>query len=238
MDKGKCVKTPTENCDISTNVGNCDRCLHGFFLDKTNNKCIKCHSTCLECDGSGEADCTSCPVDRFSQIVDDKSFSKKGSLHRMVMFNKRKCVEKCEPINGFSSKPNPFTQVCEKTDQKYSVTKGYEFFHSYFLFNTGNFMMMDVNRFKGKVQQYVSEDLKEAKELQKSEKTDYSPECGFRGHVKERLSAEKETFFECRCRSDTYGARCEFNKGLYNAVNKFIGEIIIQVSLFLNKFLF
>lgn len=60
-------------CDVRTNAclecegffinnGTCQSCPNGFYRTVQNGeqKCVKCHSTCMQCSGPGQANCTQC----------------------------------------------------------------------------------------------------------------------------------------------------------------------------------
>ena len=40
-------------------------CPSHYFKDNSNNKCVKCHSTCLECNGSSSDNCIICDTSNY-----------------------------------------------------------------------------------------------------------------------------------------------------------------------------
>ena len=59
-----------------------------------------------------------------------------------------------------------------------------------------------------------------------TEAVKYSPMCGFRGKVIERVNNEKRTYYECICRHGYMGMGCSLDVEMFNEVSKFIKGLI------------
>ena len=244
VENGKCVKPRVENCIWSPNSPDkCSRCSDRFYLDKLSGKCLKCHSSCFRCRGPSEEDCSDCPITKFTKTKGDPqhmAYPSKASskAHRTALplpaiqphsprryFRPNvKCVDSCRSNDGNLMRPNPVTKVCEKVNAKIPYHFNENLYPVYM--NGKRMMILDINGFRKKVFRYVLEDIKISELIQKEAKTDFSKTCCYRGRVKERLSAEKETFLECKCQPDYYGSKCQYNYRLYLTINLFIAKVL------------
>ena len=214
----KCrAKKRSKTCTwIREKDGKCRECPRGFYLDKGSGECKKCHHTCVSCQGSSSHDCIwTCDITRFIR----------HQLNRPRY--KFSCVENPETIL------NPSEEVQHEFGQ--NLRYRYQ--------GKKRRTIIEINDFRSMILGYIYEDIKARKIAQEKAGTDLSKTCGYRGVVKERLSSEKETVFECHCQPGYYGQNCLYTKRLYLGINDFISEYLtkyvrINIIIVFNFFVF
>ena len=146
------------------------------------------------------------------------------------MLNKLRCVPKCpkkDSTGKYFLYQNDLTGECMKTKEQDPFHKEKYLFPRSLGDLTSKSILFDTIQFTRKSVEYL---MRDREELASQQSHSGDKDCYFKGKVKERLSVEKETYFECDCEEGFFGSRCQISKGLYEKANIFIKDILKDVS--------
>lgn len=120
-------------------------------------------------------------------------------------------------------------KVPKKDESRYSFTR------SKTQKKDGAILMFDSVNMVKNMKEYIAKDVALNHEQNDKKSLGFSKICTFLGKIKENLSVEKETFFECDCASYGYGTRCQYREEHYNAINLFITQMLKDVRAIFNS---
>jgi hypothetical protein len=128
---------------------------------------------------------------------------------------------------------NEFDRKCILTKENVPKKKeesAYAFLRSGNQAITDGSMLYDSINMFNTLQKYIKDDLEINIKENTTLKLNYDQQCSFLGNMRENLSVEKETYFECDCADKGYGTTCQFRGELYGSVNKFVAQMLKDVK--------
>lgn len=152
------------------------------------------------------------------------------------------CVKTCPPPQANKTSKyviNEISQTCSEQAVKDKPTppkpaqQGYVFTRQTSIKEQSIGLIVDSVNFIKRYEHYFVDDYKHSMML--ANKSDfknphnYDRSCAFKGKMIEKLSEERETYFECNC-PEAYGPFCEVSEGLYRSTNKFVGEVLKELE--------
>lgn len=208
----------------------CELCDDGYF-QLESSRCQKCHPSCVTCGGERANQCTECPVEKMIYRVE----------HRRRRFHhsaKYRCVDNCSDLNsqGLKFKRKGGSRYCvqDKNQSQEIIVEGDYSFHR--MERNGRYnLIREVTLFFKDYKGYVKADRKKAVLAEKLKASGYDKFCFYRGHLKERLSEDRETVYECNCNDGAYGAHCHISEPLFLSSNRFLKKTLKDVSLIFNS---
>ena len=240
--EGKCIKGILEGCDVyaKNDKLHCALCEVGWF-QTPEKKCQKCHESCYACGGPKAEDCYTCPITKYRLLTHnpEPTGGRASIFGRFRRLTRGQCVDKCPKVDGVDTTPEDMNGHClvvkkeeNKKNEKKQVVRSherYEFGSKIVDISEPHAFVKLIREFDTKLIRYALIDLRAAQLLAPRLRQHLEKRCSYRGWLKERLSAERETYFECVCVEDGIGRNCEFSKGLYEAANRYVAKVLNSV---------
>lgn len=220
-----CTKITEPSCIVQDSNG-CTLCNAGYY--SKSGKCNKCDSSCLTCSGPSANECISCSIFKYKTQTKAKQTSDFWTL-----LQNTRCLDECPTEEEFKYQVSDATRECIVTKEKQvSQHKDIEFTHSEDQNKNGYTILFDAMNFVKTYNHYIEQEQMEIMKNNKTMKDNGLDDfCSRRGKLRERLSAERETFYECICDDGTFGTSCEISSKLYHAANKFSHQLLQEVLL-------
>jgi hypothetical protein len=224
-----CTKSSLPNCEQPNSNGKgCSSCYQGHHLEESSGKCLKCHDSCLLCDGPGEDDCTSCSVNKFSIK------SPASVIFGLFGIDKQQCVDRCpDKLNGENCVEDSLVGECVvMTEAEQRPKSKYPFRRTEKDNINWSSLYHDSHQFLKDYNKYVEHNFKSAREwagLNYKDSRKYARQCNYRGLLTEKMSASRGAYYHCHCMTGTHGANCEVDKELYKSIQLFIAQFIKDI---------
>lgn len=224
LKSGHCEQGNYFNCMASDDKGNCYRCYPHFF--SKDGQCSLCHKSCYSCDGPSEAECTSCPVDKFSYL------SKKNGKTSTF------CYDTCPATDSDGNKllSLPVQRKCVKDTSKeeWKPTSIYNFKRS---LDNGEVTLQtladDARLFTMQLLDYISQISARSIERGNNDegvREKYSRACNYNGKLFQVLSQNREAYLACKCNEYFHDPNCGTDEDLFNSVQDFVFRVIKDLS--------
>lgn len=213
----KCEKVDVPNCEIPSHDTGCASCKPHFYLIGKENKCEKCHSSCLMCEGPNDDDCTSCSVSKFALRIPDEN-----PFLSFFGASKLKCVDSCpKEYNGKSYQLHELSRECVAQTEIETRPKSTYAFVRHQAIKNWEIIYDDSVAFHQDYLKHAKHSIENAKNwanLHPKEASKYSGQCNYRGELIEKISASREAYYHCECIHEMHGPNCEVDKELYAAI--------------------
>ena len=232
-DRQSCEINSIEHCEKMHESGECISCESGYFLDvsKTGiSRCGKCNDNCMTCADGTKTGCVKCAISKLA-LKEDLAVN----LNPYIYQSTHECVDTCPSLSA-KGKPlqiDEFNRLCvynneEEKPQPPKKQGKYEFRRR--VNEKGKeSLLLDSVEFVMTLNRYTQMNQVEAHTWAAShpeESRQLSPQCNYRGRISERLSFDRETYFECLCNKGFHGLTCLIEEELYNVMEAFLSTFI------------
>jgi hypothetical protein len=232
---GACVKNSLAGCETQESSTKCLSCKSGFYLEtKTDSViCQPCNAACLNCNGPGADTCTTCAVNKVFLLPPPDPIGQDPSYEKQFT---KTCFDKCPPKDNLDITliEDTFTRECKRNDDSGRLRPKYYFVRTFenvswntIYFDSINFIVT-LKNYMEKIQS-LSQDWAQEKP---DEAKKFSKVCGYRGTLQERVSADRETYYECWCVQGYYGYNCLVDRELRESASKFIQGMVTDMEKF------
>lgn len=240
---GQCAALSTVGCAYAKD-GKCLSCDVGYYLDQPTSTCKKCSQGCLSCIGEGIDKCMWCPVSKFTLRPNtDNTISPANKMRPdicILLPQALTCTESCkdpfpiadllggECIKG-SAQPEPpkskytFTITPRTSSEPDTVVR--EIMKDTYTY------LIELSKYDIQYRIHMEKWSNDNKALSQM----WSKRCNYRGVLVERVTYEREAFFECNCMKGHLGIDCAINSEQYHSMQKHIVTLLTELESYMKS---